>query len=76
MKSIARSSGMSGVFGSTPSGASRRVNDGRVGSLRSEAKYKTPKPCRQAGRSCWACVNEECNVVVVEMPKAPTRRPR
>jgi hypothetical protein len=47
--------------------------DGRVGSLRSEAKYKTPKPCRQAGRSCWTCIDEECDVVIVEMPNAPGR---
>ncbi|MEZ4226971.1 MAG: hypothetical protein R3B13_38880 [Polyangiaceae bacterium] len=47
--------------------------DGRVAGLRSEPKYKTPKRCRQAGRSCWACVDEECDVVVVTMPNAPGR---
>lgn len=47
--------------------------DGRIGSLRGESKYKTPKPCRQAGRSCWACVDEECDVIVVQMPNAPGR---
>lgn len=46
--------------------------DGRVSSLRSKAKYKTPKRCRHASRSCWTCV-KECDVIIVEMPNAPGR---
>lgn len=45
--------------------------DGRINALRNEAKYKTPKTCRESNRNCWSCLPENCHFVLVTMPNAP-----
>lgn len=34
-------------------------------------KFKTPKNCRDANRSCWSCIPSGCHFVLVTMPNAP-----
>lgn len=50
------------------------VNDGRTLQLQPDARYKTPKPCRNANpvRDCWDCIKNN-HAVVVTMPNAPGR---
>lgn len=45
--------------------------DGRTEGLRSDPKFKTPKTCRDANRSCWSCIPSGCHFVLVTMPNAP-----
>ena len=48
------------------------VQDGRVGSLRTLPKYKTPPTCR-GSRECWTCVATNHDVILVSMKNAPGR---
>lgn len=45
--------------------------DGRANTLRTDSKYKTPKPCRELTRDCWSCLPDACHFVLVKMPNAP-----
>ncbi|MEX3919412.1 hypothetical protein AB4Y43_24730 [Paraburkholderia sp. BR10872] len=45
--------------------------DGRMNTLRTDARFRTPPICRSENRSCWDCVPEGCHFVIVKMPNAP-----
>jgi hypothetical protein len=47
--------------------------DGRVDRLRSDTKYKTPKSCREAKRSCWSCIPSARHAVIAIMANEPGR---
>jgi hypothetical protein len=45
--------------------------DGRINTLRTDARFRTPKNCRESGRNCWSCVSATCHFALVTMPNAP-----
>lgn len=49
------------------------ATDGRVNSLRSDRRYRTPPACRNATqtRGCWSCVGPDDHIVLVTMPNDP-----
>ncbi len=51
--------------------------DGRTKALRSDGRFRTPKPCRAANppRGCWTCVAQDHHAVVVSMRNAPGSLP-
>lgn len=53
------------------------MQDGRVSSLRSDPRYKTPPQCRDAkiSRDCWDCVKSSDQVVAVTLSNNPGQIP-
>lgn len=51
------------------------ATDGRVSSLRTDGRYRTPPACRNAPRTrgCWSCVGPDDHIVLVTMPNDPGR---
>lgn len=49
--------------------------DGRLHTLQSNTKFKTPPVCRKAtpARDCWSCLSKANQFVLVTMPNAPGR---